>query len=359
MAQRVFLHIGAPKAGSTYVQSLLWANRAALSDDGLLVPGRALFDHTLASIAVRGNHDEPELRRRAADTWERLVNRARGADGDVVLSNEWYCWADADRARLAVEAFAPAEVHLVFTARPIAQQVPAAWQETLKVGLAHSMEEFVDRLDDAGERWSWSTLDPAESLVRWAEYTEPARVHLVTLPPRSADRTVLWQRTCRVLGVDPDGYDTSTARANASVGVESAALLQRIGPDLRESIVTEDSTWVDQYRWIRSHLAHDLLVPRGGHPIAVSQAVADRLRARAAQSVAVLTEQGFDVVGSLDDLLADDVPDGARDAASVTDGELLDLVTPVIAELLAEIRRRTRELEARERPAANAIGNQE
>ena len=123
MAQRVFLHIGAPKAGRTYVQSLLWANRAALSDDGLLVPGRALFDHTLASIAVRGNHDEPELRRRAADTWERLVNRARGADGDVVLSNEWYCWADADRARLAVEAFAPAEVHLVFTARPIAQQV--------------------------------------------------------------------------------------------------------------------------------------------------------------------------------------------------------------------------------------------
>ncbi|HEU0288533.1 MAG TPA: hypothetical protein VFR22_15910, partial [Nocardioidaceae bacterium] len=229
----------------------------------------------------------------------------------------------------------------------------------LKVGLAQSMEEFVDRLDDAGERWSWSTLDPAESLVRWAQYTERARVHLVTLAPRSADRTLLWQRICRVLGIDPDGYDISTAETNASVGVESAALLQRLGPDLRKAIVTDDSTWDDQYRWIQSNLAHDLLVPRGCHPIAVSEGVADRLRARAARSVAVLAEQGYDVVGSLDDLLADDVPEGARDVASVTDGELLDLVTPVIAELLAEIRRRTREIEARGRPAVNAIGNQE
>lgn len=359
MAQRVFLHIGAPKAGSTYVQSLLWANRAALSDAGLLVPGREIFDHTLASIAVRGDHDDAQLRERAANAWERLVKQARDADGDVVLSNEWYCWADADRARMAVEGFAPAEVHLVFTARAIVQQIPAAWQETLKVGLAQSMEEFVDRLDDAGERWSWSTLDPAESLVRWAQFTDPARVHLVTLPPRSADRTLLWQRICRVLGVDPDGYDTSTVETNPSVGVESAALLQRLGPDLREAIVTDDSTWDDKYRWIQSYLAHDLLVPRGGDPIAVSEGVADRLRARAAQSVAVLAEQGFDVVGSLDDLLADDVPEGARDVASVTDGELLDLVTPVIAELLAEIRRRTREIEARGRPAVNALGNQE
>jgi hypothetical protein len=356
VARRVFMHIGAPKSGSTYVQTLLWANRTTLTDAGVLIPGRTLFDHNLASIAARG-HDNAQLSRRAAATWDRLLNRTRRWKGDVVLSNEWYCWADADRSRAAIEALAPAEVHLVFTARPIVHQVPAAWQETLKVGLAQTVEEFVDHLDKAGTRWSWSTIDPAESLLRWARPVKPDRVHLVTVPPRGSDRTLLWRRVCQVLGVEADDYDTSTAVANESLGVEAAVLLQRMGPALRAAIVTDDATWVDQYRWIREYFAHDLLVPRGGHPIAVGSALAERLRARARQSADVLAEQGYDVVGSLDELLADDIPADAREPDSVTDAELLEIATPLVAHLLGEIRRRTRQAEAVQGGTAKDAGD--
>ena len=34
-----YLHIGAPKAGSTYLQGVLWANRGVLAAAGVSVPG--------------------------------------------------------------------------------------------------------------------------------------------------------------------------------------------------------------------------------------------------------------------------------------------------------------------------------
>lgn len=36
----IYLHIGAPKTGTTYLQNVLWRNRERLRTDGLLYPGR-------------------------------------------------------------------------------------------------------------------------------------------------------------------------------------------------------------------------------------------------------------------------------------------------------------------------------
>jgi hypothetical protein len=53
MAEAVFLHIGAPKCGTTFVKSVLWNNREVLAARGILVPGRRPFDHNRASMAIR------------------------------------------------------------------------------------------------------------------------------------------------------------------------------------------------------------------------------------------------------------------------------------------------------------------
>ena len=41
VTQRVYLHVGAPKSGTTYIQGVLEHNRARLADAGVLVVGRA------------------------------------------------------------------------------------------------------------------------------------------------------------------------------------------------------------------------------------------------------------------------------------------------------------------------------
>ena len=57
MARRVYLHVGTPKSGTKYLQSLLHANRDTLRGRGVLYPGHRPFDQILASLDVRhGRH---------------------------------------------------------------------------------------------------------------------------------------------------------------------------------------------------------------------------------------------------------------------------------------------------------------
>jgi hypothetical protein len=354
MATRTFLHIGAPKAGSTFLQSVLWQNRSALREAGLLVPGRSMFDHNLAAIAVRNPEPRTPLQERAARTWPRLQARIREWGDAAVLSNEWFCWANPDQAERALAVLAPSEVHLVFTGRALAYQVPAAWQETLKLGSGLTVEEFVASLDQHDARWSWSTLDPAESLRRWARTLPDAQVHLVTVPPRGSDPGLLWDRFCTVLGVDPRAHDRSTARANESLGVESAMLLQRIGPELRRAIDADASNWVEPYRWIRTYLAQQLLVPRGGRKIRFPSEVTTALRSRAEHSVRTLAAKGYHVVGSLDDLLPSEVASEGGEPAEVSTEEMLDVAALLIADLLTDVRRQTLRGDRAEREGRDA-----
>jgi hypothetical protein len=61
--RRIFLHIGLPKTGSTYIQQWLMANRAGLAGIGTWVPARPIFAHRLAAeyIAHAGRASRPDV----------------------------------------------------------------------------------------------------------------------------------------------------------------------------------------------------------------------------------------------------------------------------------------------------------
>src|SRR4029077_10657748 len=75
--RRVFVHIGLPKTGTTFLQASLDDNRTALEKAGRLYP--SLQDGMfLAALDVRGTYDG--WGRRASETrgaWERLCQRTR------------------------------------------------------------------------------------------------------------------------------------------------------------------------------------------------------------------------------------------------------------------------------------------
>src|SRR4051812_22374835 len=60
-----YLHIGAPKSGTTYLQKTLWNNRAALRDRGVLYPGPDFFSHTHAVLDLTQErffgHEDPAI----------------------------------------------------------------------------------------------------------------------------------------------------------------------------------------------------------------------------------------------------------------------------------------------------------
>lgn len=326
------LHIGAPKTGTTFLQAVLFRNQQRLREHGVLVPGLGRALHGNAATGVRqgpGGRKYPQ--------WQRLLQEARAWPGTVVISNEWFSLASQERAEAALRDLAGSEVHVLFTARDFVVQLPSAWQETLKVGNASSLEEFVRARDTARDRWQWRVFDAAEALRRWSGDLPASQRHVITVP-QGARPDLLWRRFVSLCGLDPDAYDIDVPQRRESLGVESARLLQEVGPALREALDADrGGNWQAAYQWIQRYLSHELLAARGGARIALDQSSFDELRQRALRSVATLREAGYDVVGDLDELTSATVPSGAREPAEVTAADLLDVALPLIPELLGRV----------------------
>jgi hypothetical protein len=345
VAEKVFLHIGAPKSGTTYLQTVLWQNRKALRRAGVLVPGSSLFDMNRVAMAARRQTLGDS---RTARTWNRMAEASKAWHATTVFSSEWICWTDEPLATRTVQQLRPDDVHVVFSARSFATLVPAAWQETLKRGAPHSLEEFVAALDAGQDRWSWWTLDPATVLARWEQAVGADHIHVVTLPPAGSPRSLLLERFAGLFGFDPSLCDTTTAQPNESLSVEAAELIRRVAPRAREEIDFENAHWSEDYRWLRRYLGHDLLVPQPGHRIRLPDRIAEELEGRAVESVSILRARGYDVAGDLDELVGQPQPADGRLPSEVTPEQMLDLAVPVMAKMLARVRDETLRAEAAE-----------
>ena len=334
MARRVYLHVGTPKSGTTYLQSLLYSNRDALRERGVLYPGRRPFDQNRASLDVRQGRHLPGSAK-PATAWSSMLAEVAAFDGVAVLSNEWYVEADDDQLAAAVEQVGADVLHVVVTTRNLVRLIPAAWQESLKIGRGHGLDTFVASLDSPDDTWSWPMVDPAHIAGRWARAVSPERIHIVTMPEDPLTRDLLWQRFAETVGFDTAGLDPSPRQANESLGVASARLLQEFGPALRAEVDRREPGWQAKFRWLRVEVAGRILAGLEGDPIGVDEDLRLRLDERSARAADVLAELGCSVTGDLDELRTGSNRPGARLPDDVTQTELLAAAEGLAVGLLA------------------------
>jgi len=343
MTKRVYLHVGAPKSGTTYLQAVLETNRARLHDAGVRVVGDTHLDRIHAAMVVRQDPRLEALPERARTSWSRLVKQIRSWRGDVsILSYELFAGASAEQVATALADLDGLEVHVVITARDLGTSVPSAWQERLKFALTTPLEDWNPRPESAGARaeWGWRTMDPAGVAARWGATLPPERVHIVTVPRDRGELSELWRRFAAACELDVPGLELDDDRVNESLGVVAAELLRRVNEKVRDPIKGNR----EQARWLRDTLAHGILAQLGREPIGLTDqqfAEADR---RAEQARVRITEAGYDVCGDLADLAASR-PD-ARLPGEATDAELLDTALETILRLLFLVRKLTLGLDA-------------
>ena len=333
MARRVFFHVGLPKTGTTYLQTLMWDNRDELRRQGVLLPGESNRQHLWASGVVR---EDPHLDRRSPEAkhaWGRLVEEINAWDGTAVVSHEFFASASAEQASRAAAALVGAEVHVVVTARETLSLVTARWQEFVKNGSTVPIDDYPVSDEISGnDDWDWGTLDLADVLRRWGAGL---------LPKPDEPRDSLWLRFATLLGVDPASVDASRSAQNESLGVVEVELLRRVNADL-----TGFGSAPDRGNWIRGYLAQGKLVPRGGERFWPSPERVAVLRERGEPIADEVASAGYDVIGDPADLRPPvDVPE-RRHPDSVTDAELVAAATGVIAEMMSDVRRLTREVRA-------------
>jgi hypothetical protein len=328
------LHIGAPKTGTTYLQRVLDANRDALAGQGVLyAAGATSRDRVWATEVLRGIDMTRHPKPRAAGAWDRIVDQVRGWDGTAVVSHEFFGGCSAEQAKRALADLEPSEVHLVFTARDYLSLAGAVWQERLKYGHATPFSDF--RLDATGKTpmWSWQTQDLLAILARWQHHLPASQIHVVTVP-RGGKPDALWQRFASVVGIDPAATSPDIGSANTSLGLVEAELLRRVDERAREVLAGPR----EHARWTRDLLANTVLSQGSTERFSISGAYAEELVARSHEAVSGIAAAGYDVVGSLDDLLPPDPLPVTRTPDDASTEELLDAALAAIVGLIAEVK---------------------
>lgn len=339
MTERVYLHVGAPKSGTTYLQAVLEQNRERLATAGVLVVGEDHLDRVHAAMVVREDRRLEDLPERASTAWARLVRQVRDWQGPTaILSYELFAGASAEQAARALGDLAGIETHVVITARDLASAVPSAWQERLKFALTTPLETW--KPSGARAEWGWRTMDPAGVARRWGRTLPPDRIHVVTVPRDRTGDDELWLRFAAACGLVVPDLDLRIPRVNESLGLVAAELLRRVNEVVREPITGNR----EQALWLRDTLAHDVLVHLGREPIGVTDEQHADAQQRAAAAAVALRDAGYALHGDLGDL-GDRATTrrGARTPSEATAPELLEAAVETIVRLLLLVRERTQE----------------
>jgi hypothetical protein len=340
----IFLHVGEPKTGTTFLQQIMWRNRGELAAQGVALPGHHPQDHYRASQDLRG------VAKLAADPvgdwtgeWDILASQARQAPGVTVISHELFSAADAGQADHAVRSLQPADVHIVLTVRDMATLLPAEWQETVKHRNSLSWEEWlsdvIDRESVAADRrqwWFWRVHDSLEILRVWSRLLPAGNVHVITTAPRGSSTEVLWHRFAVLLGVDPASVDLSRARPNTSLGLPEIEFMRR----LNQALPDEVPDWF-YMRNVKETLAHRTLAARPRDSRLVLPAGRDTWVKEQAQLLAAgLRDSGYDIIGDLSELGPPPVTEPPSSPAAQPPERVLDAAVDSAAALVVHMYRR-------------------
>ncbi len=337
MTGRVFLHVGAPKTGTSFVQDILFSNREALREQGILYAADRHDAHFLAALDLM---ELPwgGLEREAVGAWDRLAAEVREWDGTAIISHEILGPASRVHVARAMESLGDAEIHVVMSARDLVRQIPAEWQENIKHRRTMTYARFLTRLREESRssqvaQWFWGVQEVPGVLDRWGESLPRERVHLVTVPPPGASPTLLWERFAGVFGIDPQEFPP-TDRANASLGVAESAMIRRLNTRLNDVLPNH------HYRtFVRELLVHRNLSQRSDSArVTLPEDAHAWARDLSRGWVSELALRGYDVIGDLDDLLAGE-PRPFVDPDACDDTEVADAALDALAIMTRETAR--------------------
>lgn len=304
MAERVVLHIGSMKSGTSFIQNVLGNNGDELAQHGISFAGERWRDQVAAvqDLISHGGPNQAPLD--PAGPWHTLVREINATPGTVVVSMEFL----APRATPKIEIIRDAlegQLEVVLTARDLARNIAAMWLESVQNGSAVTWDDYLgavrsEKSQNPVARDFWSHQGLAAIALRWSEAVGPDHFTLMTVPPKGAPSNLLWERFAQILELDPAAFELDV-RANRSIGLATAMTLRHLNEILgRDGTPAADNKFYDLL--VKHLLAKRGLAFREGEP---TLGVSERwVIKRGAAEVAALRQQGHRVIGDLDELLS-------------------------------------------------------
>lgn len=336
-SDRVILHVGTMKSGTSYLQALIFAEKERLAASGVLVPGKTWGVQSRAIQQAIGIADTERT------VWERMLGDvAEHRGGPSIISMEFLAPVKIKRATRIVNELG-GDVDVVFTVRDLNRTLVSMWQETIQNGRSWTWEHYHsevaahapgagegvhDRGSAAGSFWRQQHV---VRLVRdWSEIVGPERVSLVTVPQPGADRSELARRFGEATGVD-FGPDPVVRTANESLGLASILALRRLNEQLDEAGVSSKQ----MFRLRKRVLAKTVLAARRSLEPSLGLPVEDWVVEQTRHTVAALAESGVRIIGDLADL--DPVPVKGVQPSEVDEQQIGEAALAGLAGLIQDL----------------------
>ena len=353
----VYLHIGAMKTGTTYLQHRFLTNRDRLAGAGHHFAGESWSKQVRAAQDLLGlDQHDPHIAAQSAGAWDALVAEMLARrTGSSVISMEFLSFARRRQVARVARDLVDAEVHVVLTARDVTAAIPAQWQTSVTSGSTHTWSEFqLDVQRSAGPLWAARALrgdsgvrefrrtQNIEHMVRtWGRIVAPERLHVVLVPAVRRDDDELWRRFCTAIGADHALATAPATATNPSLGHASTELVRRLNVALTGTL-----PW-DYNHTVKSPLGTKVLAGRRH----------DELRARLdpatvafagdwnARTRAALVGTGVRVIGDLEvDLPVDGGVAPGPGSSEPTEDDVLAAAEHLHGGLVELIARRQRRL---------------
>lgn len=328
MAERVVLHVGLMKSGTSFLQQVLRHNKDLLRDQGVLFP----TPWKRQVQAVKDVIDE------GTGPWPELVEEINVWPGTAVISMEFLAPRSRSKARQIVESFAPATVEVVISIRDLARTVPAMWQEMVQNRGTWQWADYLaaveheDRSRPGPGRAFWFRQDAPGITETWQRAAGRDHVTVLTVPPAGAPTNLLWDRFAALVPIE--GAVDLGVRSNPSLGLSSLLVLREL--NLRIDAEDDPLTPRQYERIVKQLLAKRGLAGLPGDPrlgyeapwvIARGESDLERLRALAPR-----------VAGDLDELRCQ--PVRGADPADVTVEQRLEASLAALTHAVTMLARR-------------------
>ncbi len=319
----IYLHVGLPKTGTTTIQAGLDRAREALAEHGVLVPGANHDAHRRAAFDLIGQR-VPGRREPVAGAFDALVAELGEYDGAAaIVSEEGLCRARPRHVRRVERCLSGHRLHVVVGVRDLARSLTSAWQQAVVGGSTTTWSDYVAGVRDprTGSVRAATSFrlqhDVLGVLDVWAAGIPPERVHVVTLPPRGAPRSLLLERFARATRLPDVCWDTTVPQQNRSLGAAEVELVRQLNEALAGRIAAGlHRVIVDGglRRGWQGEPSRPLLLPAEDLPWVWE---------RSMQVVAELRRRGYAVHGDLADLVPEPVDADLRRLDEVDERELL------------------------------------
>lgn len=338
---RLYLHVGLPKTGTTFLQAALRTHADALAQHGFCYP--SLHDGAMfhAAVEMTGSHQRWGLAPEKIDgTFSALVEHGRESGRSVIISHENFGWArpaDIERIQGHLDGF---QVHVLLTVRDLGRSLTAAWQERVKNGAGETFQSFTQRMvaqvpgRDDGSAVYWPSQNIEDTLHRWSALAPPERTHVVICPPSGAPRDELWKRFAAAVGIPAHVVDLGAVeRVNESLGAPQVALLRQVNVAVGDRL---PAPW--HARIAKRWFAQKLLSRIDSQMPATPPEVAREFEEVSQRWIDSITRGGHRHYGDLTDLAIQVAPAQARHPDEVTPEEVLEGLPEVLADMLVKVR---------------------